>query len=152
MRCEIAEGPTVRPAEILCREPTGASILDASWLTLVAAAGYVASFLALPATMIVIARRLGLGERYVPFVVVINWVLAVALTIISVPAALLVIGWATPSLAMLYTVAAGVIVLRLLWFATKASLGVSGGLAAGIVVLALTLNVLIAGTVDALAG
>jgi hypothetical protein len=39
-----------------------------------------------------------------------------------------------------------------LWFATKASLGVSGGLAAGIVVLALTLNVLIAGTVDALAG
>src|SRR3954453_2801168 len=130
----------------------GASILDASWLTLVAGAGYVTSFLALPAAMIVIARRLGLGERYVPFVVVINWALAVALTIISVPAALLVIGWATPSLATLYAAPAGVILLRLLWFATKASLGVSGGLAAGIGVLALALKTLIASTGGALAG
>src|SRR3954453_355925 len=130
----------------------GASILDASWLTLVAGGGYVASFLALPATMIVIARRLDLGERYVPFVVVINWALAVALTIISVPAALLVIGWATPSPPTLYAAPAGVILLRLLWFATKASLGVSGGLAAGIVVLALALKTLIASTGGALAG
>ena len=130
----------------------GAPILDASWLALVVGAGYVGSFLALPAVMIVVVRRLDLGERYVPFVVVINWAFAVALMIISVPAALFVLGWATPSLAVLYTIAASVIVARLLWFATKASLGVSGGLAAGIVVLALGLNILIAGTVDALAG
>lgn len=130
----------------------GASLLDANWLTFVVGAGYVGSFLALPLAMVGIVRCLGLGQRYVPFVVVTNWALAFALTIISVPAALLVLGWATPKLAVLYTIAAAVIIARLQWFATKASLGVSGWLAAAIAVLALGLDMLIAGTVDAFAG
>ncbi|HEX8168000.1 MAG TPA: hypothetical protein VF601_19705 [Beijerinckiaceae bacterium] len=130
----------------------GAAILDASWVTAVVAAGYVASFLVLPVGMIGIARRLGLGPRYVPFVIVTNWSLAVGLTFLSVPAALLLVGWATPSLAVLYALAFGAIAVHLLWFGTKAALGVSGGLAAAIVVLALALDVLIAGTVDSLAG
>lgn len=130
----------------------GASIFDASWLTLVVGAGYVASFLSLPAAMILLAPRLGLADRTVPFVIVINWAFAVAMTIISVPAALLLVGWATPSLAVLYAVGFSAIVWRLLWFATKASLGVSGSLAAAIVLLALGLDVLIAQAVDALAG
>ena len=129
-----------------------AAILDASWVTAVVAAGYVGSFLVLPLGMIGIARRLGLGARYVPFVIVTNWALAVGLTILSVPAALLLLGWATPSLAVLYVLAFGAIVVRLLWLATKATLGVSGGLAAAIVVMAVALDLLIAGTVDSLAG
>ena len=130
----------------------GAWVVDASWVTLVVAAGFLASFLVLPVGMIGVARRLGLGPRYVPFVIVANWSLAVGLTILSVPAALLVVGWATPSLAVLYAIAFGAIVVHLLWFAAKAALGISGGLAAAIVVPALAVNVLIAGTVDALAG
>ena len=130
----------------------GAAVLDASPVTLAVAAGYIATFLVLPLGMIGIARRLGLGPRYVPFVIVTNWALAVGLTILSVPAALLLLGWATPSLAILYALAFGTIVVRLLWFATKAALGVSGGLAAVIVTLALALDLLIVGTVDSLAG
>ena len=129
-----------------------ATILDASWITAVVATGYVACFLVLPLGMIGVARRLDLGSRYVPFVIVTNWALAVGLTILSVPAALLLLGWATPSLAVLYVLAFGAIVVRLLWLATKATLGVSGGLAAMIVVMALAFDLLIAGTVDSLAG
>jgi len=130
----------------------GASLFDAGSVTVVFAVGYLATFLALPLSMIAVVRRLDLGRRYVPFVIVTNWALAVGLTILSVPAALLLLGWATPSLAVLYAIAFGAIVVRLFWFAIKTTLQVSGGLAAAIVVMALALDMLIAGTVDSLAG
>ena len=130
----------------------GGPVVEADWLTFVVAAGHLATFLALPLGMIVVTRRLGLGERYVPFVVVTNWILVVALTVLSLPAAMLVLGWATPSHASLFTFAFAIIVFRMHWFATKAALGVSGALAAGIVALGVALELAIAGTVDALAG
>ena len=129
----------------------GEALVDASRLTLVVAAGHMASFLALPLVMIGVARRLGLGHGYVPFVVVTNWVLALGLTLLSVPAILLLIGWATPAHAVLFALGFGVIVLRTQWFAAKVTLGVSGRFAAAIVLLGMTLDLLIAGTVDTLA-
>ena len=101
---------------------------------------HVAGFLALPIAMIGITRRLRLTHRFVPFVVVINWVTVLGLTVLSVPAILLLIGWAPPALASLFTLAFGIVIVRLQWFATKVTLGVSGALAFGVIVLELGLN------------
>ena len=120
-------------------------------LVLLEAAGHVAGFVALPLAMIVVARRLGLGGRYVPFVVVTNWIGAVGLTVLSIPGLMLLAGWATPHLAGFFSLAFVVIILRLHWFATKVTLAVPGGLAALIVAFGLGLNVLIASAVHAMA-
>jgi hypothetical protein len=134
----------------LGRLGSGSPLLEIDWLTFVVAFGHVATFLALPLGMIAVTRRLGLGERYVPFVVVTNWILALALTALSLPAALLLLGWARPSHAVLFTLAFGVVIFRLQWFATKATLGVSGSLAAVIVLYGVALDLAIAGAVDVL--
>lgn len=130
----------------------GAPLIDLSWTTAMVAFGHVGVFLGLPLAMIVVARRLGLGSRYAAFVVVANWIAAVALVALSVPGSLLLVGWATPGLAAFYAMAFLVVVARVLWFAAKATLGVSGGVAAGIVTLGLGLDLLIASSASALAG
>jgi hypothetical protein len=76
----------------------------------------------------------------VPFVIVTNWISATGLLVLSVPAILLLAGWAPPELATLFTLAFALIVLRLQWFATKVTLGVSGALALTIVALGIFLN------------
>lgn len=123
----------------------GSPIIDLSWVTVMAALQHVATFLALPLAMIAIAPRLGLGARYVPFVVVMNWVTATAHLILAVPSLLMLVGWATPELATLFTFAFGVIVVHVYWFATKTALGVSGGLA-GAAVAAGLLAAFVVGT------
>jgi len=115
-------------------------LLDNLWLDVVVAFGHVASFVALPLAMIWITRRLGLGPRYVPFVIVTNWITVAGLLVLSVPAILLLVGWATPALASFFTLVFAFIVLRLQWFATKVTLGVSGSLAAAVVGLGVCLN------------
>ena len=131
---------------------SGGSLVDRPFLLALVACGFVAAFLAFPLAMIGLARRFGLSARYAPFVVVTNWIIAVALTMLALPQALLMLGWATPALAVLYTLAFGVIVLRLEWLAAKLTLGVSGRFAGAIVALGIALHLIIAGTVDALAG
>jgi hypothetical protein len=115
-------------------------LLDNVWLDLVVALGHVAGFLALPIAMVWICRRLGLTDRYVPFVIVTNWISVIGLLILAVPAVLLLAGWATPSLASLFTLAFAFLILRVQWFATKVTLGVSSSLALGIVALGILLN------------
>jgi len=116
------------------------SLLDSAWIDLVVALGHLASFLALPLAMIWVARRFNLTRAYVPFVIVTNWVTALGLLVLSVPAMLLLIGWATPSLASFFTLAFAIIILRLQWFATKATLGLANLPALGIVLLGIVLN------------
>ena len=131
---------------------TGTPLLEMDWLTFVVAFGHVATFLALPLGMIAVTRRLGLGERYVPFVVVTNWIRVLGLTILSLPAALLLLGWARPSHAAVFALAFGVVIFRVQWFATRATLGVSGSLAALIVLYGVALDLMIAGAVGVLTG
>lgn len=116
------------------------SLLGSLWIDLVVALGHVASFVALPLAMIWVARRYGLTKAYVPFVIVTNWITVVGLLVLSVPAMLLLLGWATPSLASLFSLAFAIIIVRMQWFATKATLGVSGLAAFGIVLLGIVLN------------
>jgi hypothetical protein len=110
----------------------------------------VACWVAFPLAMIAVVRTLGLGHRYVGYVIAWNWSAVVAATILAVPSALHVVGWATPGLAMLYAGAFGIILLQYRWFITKAALGVSGGLAALLVLVDLTLNGAVAGAVSRL--
>ncbi len=128
------------------------SLLDDLWLDVAVAFGHVIGFLALPVAMIWVTRRLGLTQRYAPFVIVTNWINVVGLTILSVPAILLLIGWAPPALASLFTLAFAIIVVRLHWFATAVTLGVSGGLAFAIVGLGLGLNLAVSTLVRTITG
>jgi hypothetical protein len=110
---------------------------------LVVALAYGLSFIALPVAMIWITRRLDLTDRFVPFVIVNNWVTAIGLLVLSLPALLQLIGWATPALASIFGLAFAVVFLRLQWIATKATLGLPGVPAFGIVALGVVLNMLI---------
>jgi hypothetical protein len=114
--------------------------------------GIAAGFLALPLAMIGVTRGLRLTHRYVPFVIVTNWIAVVGLLTLSFPGLLMLIGWAPSALAGFFTLAFAVLLLRMQWFATKATLGVSGGLAFAIVLLGLGLNAAIAGAMRALIG
>jgi hypothetical protein len=116
------------------------SLLDNVWIDIVVALGHVASFMVLPLAMIWIARRFNLTKAYVPFVIVTNWITAMGLLVLSVPAMLLLLGWATPSLASVFSLAFAVIIVRMQWFATKATLGLSNLPAIGIVLLGIVLN------------
>lgn len=126
------------------------SLLDSAWIDTVVALGHIAGFAALPVAMVFIARRLNLTGRYVPFVIVTNWISVIGLLALSVPAVLLLLGWATPSLASLFSLAFAVIVLRVQWFATKATLGLSGLAALAIVLLGLLLNAFVGAAMQGL--
>ncbi|KAB0267602.1 hypothetical protein [Microvirga brassicacearum] len=126
------------------------SLFDSVWIDLVVGLGHVASFIALPVAMIWLSRALGLTSRYVPFVIVMNWISVAGMLVMSMPALLLLIGWAPPPLAGLFTLAFFVIVVRAQWFATKMTLGVPNILALAIVSLGLVLNLLIGASTRAL--
>jgi len=116
------------------------SLLDNLWIDLVVALGHAAGFVALPLAMIWIARWFRLEKAYVPFVIVTNWISVIGMLVLSVPAMLMLLGWAPPGLASLFSLAFAVIIVRLQWFATKSTLGLSSLPALGIVVLGIVLN------------
>jgi len=128
------------------------SLLDNVWLDLVVALGHVAGFLALPVAMIWIARWLRLEKAYVPFVIVTNWISVIGMMVLSVPAMLMLLGWAPPGLASLFSLAFAIIIVRLQWFATKSTLGLSSLPALGIVVLGIVLNAFVSTAMRGLLG
>ncbi|RVU19348.1 hypothetical protein [Methylobacterium oryzihabitans] len=101
----------------------GTPLLRPDHTTLAVLAGTLAAFLVIPVTMLGLARRLGLTRAYVPFVIVTNWTLALALAVLSLPGFLLVLGLATPGLAALYAAAFAVILLHIHGVAVRATLG-----------------------------
>lgn len=128
------------------------ALLDSVGLDFVVALGQAASFIALPVAMIFVARALRLTDRYVSFVIVTNWITVTGVLVLSLPAILLLAGWATPELAMLFSLAFAIVILRLQWFATKVTLGVSGAFALGIVALGIGLDVAISQVMEAAIG
>lgn len=128
------------------------SLLGNLWIDIVVALGHVASFVVLPLAMIWIARRYNLTKAYAPFVIVTNWITVIGMLVLSVPAMLLLLGWATPSLASLFSLAFAVIIVRMQWFATKATLGISSLAAFGIVLLGIVLNSCVASLTRSLLG
>lgn len=112
--------------------------------TVLAAFAHVGMFLASALMMIPVARRLGLTDRYVPFVVAANWAAAVKLTLYALPQLLLVIDWATPGLASLFTTAVAVIALNLLFVIARVTLQVGPFVALAIAGAILLLDAAIA--------
>jgi hypothetical protein len=127
-------------------------LLDNVWVDLVVALGHLANFVTLPVAMIFVARRFRLTERYAPFVIVTNWITVIGLLVLSVPAMLVLLGWAPPPLASMFSLAFAIIILRLQWFATKATLSVGGLAAMGIVMLGIVLNSFVGMAVRGLLG
>ncbi|MDB5595343.1 MAG: hypothetical protein JWM36_2304 [Hyphomicrobiales bacterium] len=99
--------------------------------SVVARAGFdfAALWLTLPLLGIALANSLHLRAGLVPFIIVCNWSCVLAAAILSVPALMLAIGWATAALATLYSVAAIVIIMQMRWFSAKITLGVTSGVA-----------------------
>ncbi|MEH3145497.1 MAG: hypothetical protein PGN34_09130 [Methylobacterium frigidaeris] len=114
--------PAVVVALALERGP-GTPLLRADHTTLAVLGGALAAFLVVPVTAGAVARRLGLTRAYVPFVIVTNWTLALALAVLSLPGLLLLLGLATPGLAALYAAAFGVILLHIHAVAVRVTLG-----------------------------
>lgn len=119
-------------------------LLDPDGVALALGLGDLALFLAVPLAMIPVARRLGLAHAYVPFVVATNWWLAVALNVLALPAALLVLGLATPALACLYAAAFAIVLARVHWFAARVTLGLSSAGALALTIGAAGLLALVA--------
>ena len=129
---------------------TGGLFADTGLAVQVACA-HVLAFLALPVAMIFVARRLDLGHRYVPFVIVTNWLQVFASYALAVPGALLVMGWETPALTLLFTCAVMAVVLHVQWFATRVTLGIDPVTAGLVTALGLVLSIASAGLVQAFA-
>lgn len=128
------------------------SLLDNLWVDLVVALGHVAGFIALPVAMIWIARWFRLEKAYVPFVIVTNWISVIGMLVLSVPAMLMLLGWAPPGLASLFSLAFAIIIVRLQWFATKTTLKLASVPALGIVVLGIVLNAFVGTAMRGLLG
>jgi hypothetical protein len=116
----MAQGAGAGPQAVLFADPLMAMLV---------ALAHIAMFLAAALMMIPLARRLGLTDRYVPFVVAANWAAAVKLTLYALPQFLLVIDWATPGLASLYMTAVAVIAFNLLFVISRVTLQVGRWLA-----------------------
>ncbi|MDB5509286.1 MAG: hypothetical protein JWL93_1755 [Hyphomicrobiales bacterium] len=67
--------------------------------------------------------------RLVPFIIVCNWSFVLAAALLTLPALLFAIGWATPALATLYSVASIVLIMQMRWFSTKVTLGLTSSAA-----------------------
>lgn len=128
----------------------GGLVLDDPGLAALVLTGHLLGFLALPAAMVVVARRFGLGGRYVPFVIVTNWLFVFASFALVTPGALLVLGFETPALAALFTAAFLLIALFVHWHATRVTLHSGASAAAAVTLLGLGLWLGVGALVQAL--
>ncbi|MHB2166673.1 hypothetical protein [Alsobacter sp. R-9] len=89
-----------------------------------------AAWVAFPLLMILVVRALGLGHRYVGYIIVYNWSAVVTTTAFAIPAAAYALGFIPSGVVILFGIGFSIVVFHYRWFMTRAALGVSGGLAA----------------------
>ena len=118
----------------------GAFLFADPGLALRIALEQVASFLAMPLAMIPLARRFGWSERYVPFVIVTNWIGVFGALLLALPGLLFLLGLETAGLTGLFTLVCLALLLHVNWFATKVALRTNGLAAAALTLLALALD------------
>lgn len=122
------------------RRGFGGPLFDDAGLALIVGIGHVVGFLALPVAMIVVARRFGLGDRYVPFVIVTNWLAAFASYGLAVPWALLLLGLETPALSTLFALAFATVAFAANWHAARVTLGIGAAFAGLVTALGYALS------------
>lgn len=137
------------PAFVVClaleraqlgRPLAGAALFADPGLSLLAGAGYAASFCVLPLAMLVVLRGGPLAARYVPFVVVWNWISVFGNLALALPSALYLTGLQTEALAGLFSFAFALIVVEAQWFAAKVTLGIGNLTALAVAGLGLLLD------------
>lgn len=126
--------------------------VDPSWLGF-AAERTVAlglDFVALPIVLALLARRLGVTGRYVPFVVARNWAAPLIAALYAVPALLFALGIVRGDIAVVVSLVLLVVILHFLYRVARQALGVPVGMAIAVVVLDLLLGLLISETLGRL--
>src|SRR3954452_1666097 len=108
----------------------GGSLFDNADVVAHTGLDFAALWLTLPFLTVVLCDRWRLRERIAPFIIVCNWSSVLAAAMLSVPAMLLAIGWATPALATLFAFAAALLIMHMRWYAARVTLGVTAGAAA----------------------
>jgi hypothetical protein len=105
------------------------------------ALAYVIGWCAFPVAAIFLTRLLGLGARYVPLVVAINWCGVLQLLVLA--AAVLLGGLAPPAGRGMLGLVALLAVLTYQWFVIRTALETTSGTAAGLLVVDLLLSLLV---------
>jgi hypothetical protein len=126
----------------------GARLMGIQGLTLayclIEAGSYVASWLLFPLVMVFIAKLIGAGARYVPFIVAYNWGTCIVLAVTAAMHLLHLAGIATlQTTAFLYYPVVG-FALAYRWWIARQALEVPGWTAAGVVILDVLLSVFLA--------
>lgn len=110
-------------------------------VVIIEAVAYVVGWCAFPVAAIFLTRLLGLGARYVPLVVAVNWCGVLQLLLLAV--AVLLGGLAPPELRGMLGLVALLAVLTFQWFVIRTALETTSGTAAGLLVVDLLLSLLI---------
>ena len=129
-----------------------ADAVDPSWVGFAAErlAALGVDWVALPLVLALLAGRLGLTGRYVPFIVARNWASPVVAALYAVPALLYAAGAIDNDLAVLISFALLFVVLHYFYRIARQALAAPVSLAIGVVVLDLLLGLLISETVSRL--
>ena len=114
------------------------------------AVALVVDWFAFPLVFAALARPLGLGARYVPFIVARNWASVLIAAMVAVVHAAHVVGLVPPQFAQFLLFAAIVVALHFSYMIARTALGVPMGLAAPIVVLDLLISITVWAVVDRL--
>jgi hypothetical protein len=130
----------------------GLAVFDHLPLLALVGVAHLGSLAALQLAMAYVLRGGALAMRYVPFAIATNWIAIFGNLALALPAALFLMGLEPRGLVPLITIAFGAILLEAQWFATKVTLGVGSRMAAAVVLLGLSLQVVIYGLLRGLLG
>jgi hypothetical protein len=107
----------------------GVSLFDDGAILAQTALDFIALWLTLPMLAFVLATKLNIREKIIPFIIVCNWGSVIAATMLAVPATLFAIGWATHALSAFFAVCAAVIIMQMRWYMARVTLGVTASAA-----------------------
>ncbi len=113
--------------------PNTAGLFESPALALAVMTAGLASILAVPALLIVLAPNLVRAQRFTSFVIAWNWAGIVSASLMAVPATVFAIGWSNEDIAFVQMIAFAVIVLRLRYCVARAAFGAASRIAAPVV-------------------
>jgi hypothetical protein len=117
----------------------------------VEAVAFLADWVIFPLVFAALARPLGLGDRYVPFIVARNWSAVILAAMLAVVHAVHVLGIVPSSLAPFLLIGALAVALRFSYVVAKTALDVPVGVALGVVVLDFLISLMVWSAADRLA-
>lgn len=138
----LAEARMAVPAD-LPADLADADVGVAPLYVLARGVGLLGDWVALPLALALLARPLGLGARYVPFVVARNWTSVVAAAIYAVPALFFAAGMIGTDAVLIASLVALAIVVQFQYRVVRGVLATPVGTSIGIVALDLVLSLLV---------